>query len=72
MQDSQIDEWVGLYEKFETKFDRTGRHVLLNSAFTKGDYIFLITYAQHESPANAELKFLQLRQAKSIRKMCWW
>lgn len=73
MHDSLIAEWGGVYEKLTDVFERTGARCVVDSAFSKGDYPFLIKSAQDHlvnNPSPAELRHLQ--QATSMRQSAEW
>lgn len=72
MHDSCIAEWGSLYERLEEAFDRTGGRVVVDSAFSRGNYPFLIKSAQDEQGASTALENVQLRQATSVRQASEW
>lgn len=42
MHDSQIAEWGGVYEQLQSIFDRDGPSCVVDSAFSRIDYPFLL------------------------------
>jgi len=46
MHDSTIAEWGSIYEKLKNAFERTGGTCVVDSAFSRGRYPFLIKSAQ--------------------------
>lgn len=51
MDDSQIYEWTGLYEKLERFYKKIGGTIVVESAFDKDRYPFLVKSAQDERHA---------------------
>lgn len=73
MHDSLIAEWGGVYSKLERVYEQTGARCVVDSAFSKGDYPFLIKSAQDhlaDNPTPVELRILQ--QATSVRQTAEW
>ncbi|KAE9159250.1 hypothetical protein PF004_g31610 [Phytophthora fragariae] len=73
MHDSLIAEWGGVYEKLEHVYETTGARCVVDSAFSKGDYPFLIKSARDHlanNPSSSELRRLQ--QATSVRQSAEW
>lgn len=72
MHDSQIAEWGGVYEKLEQCFNVHGGRVVVDSAFSQGQYPFLIKSAQDETNAEGALEVIRIRQATSARQASEW
>lgn len=72
MHDSSIAECGNLYEKLEDVYEKTGGKVVVDSAFAKGQYPFLIKSAQDETEAQSADDVIRLRQATSVRQASEW
>lgn len=71
--DSAIAEWGKIYEKLSTCFEETGGRCVVDSAFSKGQYPFLIKSAQdHLSAGNNCEEIIMFRQATSVRQASEW
>jgi hypothetical protein len=67
MHDSQIAEWGNVYSKLESVFDATGGQVVVDSAFSKAAYHFLL-----KSGDDVVLPTEQSRQVTSLRQSAEW
>lgn len=52
MHDYIIAEWGGIYEKLKEHFNRYGGRCVVDSAFSKGNYLFLLKSPQDPLMAN--------------------
>lgn len=70
MHDSTIAEWGGVYSKLQEAFDLIGGRCVVESAFCKSNYPYLIKSAQDCLAASdgtiEDMNYLQ--QAKSVRQ----
>jgi len=65
--DSQLAAWGGVYAKLESLYALTGGHVVVDSAFSKNAYSFLI-----KSGSNIVLPSEKSKQAISLRQSAEW
>lgn len=72
MHDSQISEWGGRHEKLENFFEKTGGIIVVDSAFDKGRYRFLVECAQEETHAETLEYVNTIGQARSLRQSAEW
>ena len=72
MHDSQISEYGGLYEKLERFQEKTGGTIVVDSAFDRGRYPFLVKSAQDETSAETPEEVNTIRQATSFRQSAEW
>lgn len=72
MHDSQISEWGGLYQELEDVYDLTGSSIVVDSAFHRSRYKFLIKSAQDETHTEGPEEVNQIRQATSMRQALEW
>eukprot|EP00171_Calliarthron_tuberculosum_P022248 IDg22248t1 len=72
MHDSMIAEWGGIYEKLQEAFDEHGGICVVDSAFAKGRYPFVLKSAQDETSAEGAAEVIKLRQATSARQASEW
>lgn len=68
MHDSQICDWGGLYDKMEEVFQKCGGRVVVDSAFCKNSYPYLIKSAQDETGCEGFEAVTRNRQATSLRQ----
>lgn len=72
MHDSTISEWGNVYSKLKGIHDRTGGLCVVDSAFSKGFYPFLIKSSQ-DMPVTGDFGNVLLnRQATSPRQASEW
>ena len=74
MHDSVIADWGVIYPKLETVYSQCGGRCVVDSAFSKRLFPFLIKSSQDayiSSSADASL-YTQLRQATSVRQAAEW
>ena len=69
--DSTIAEMGGLYTKLEFLFNQYGAKTVIDSAFSRGRYPFLIKSSSEEKAQNAQQRRI-LRDATSRRQMAEW
>lgn len=72
MHDRQIAEWGGVYEKLSECFNEFSGRCIVDSAFAKGVYPFLIKSARDETNAERAEEVIQIRQATSARQAYQW
>lgn len=72
MHDSQICDFGGLYDRLGEYFERYGGRIVVDSAFCRGDFPYLIKSAQDESAANGLEEVVTLRQATALRQAAEW
>eukprot|EP00171_Calliarthron_tuberculosum_P002982 IDg2982t1 len=73
MQDSTIAEWGNIYSKLEACYDAFGGRCVVDSAFCKTQYPFLIKSAQdHLTSAADAADVIHLIQATSARQVYEW
>lgn len=72
MHDSTIAEWGKVYSKLESVFDRSGGRCVVDSAFCKGLYPFLIKSSQDIPVSHDFDDVLLIRQATSARQASEW
>lgn len=72
MHDSLLSEWGGIYEKLESFHAKCGGTIVVDSAFDKGSYPFLIKSAQDETRAEGSEEINLIRQATSMRQASEW
>lgn len=73
MHDSQVAEWGGIYEKLALLYERDGARFVVDSAFSRGNYPFLIKSSQDACPSvNSKDEFIHARQATSARQASEW
>lgn len=77
MHDSTIAEWGNVYAKLDEVFERTWGCCVVDSAFSKGDYPFLIKSSQDHFPIAENLTIAsstiaEARQATSARQAFEW
>lgn len=71
--DSTIAEWGGVYKKLEKIFNQTGGTCVVDSAFSRDKYPFLIKSAQDHLMAGGNAEQIMLfRQATSARQASEW
>lgn len=71
--DSLIAEWGNVYEKLEKWYDETGGRCVVDSAFAKGTYPFLIKSAQDPLLAGDDVtSVIRFQQATSARQASEW
>lgn len=68
MHGSQISEWGAFYDKIENLLEKTGGTIVVDSAFDKGRYGFLIKSAQDKTHAETQEDVNTIRQATSLRQ----
>lgn len=56
----------------ERKYNECGGNVVVDSAFCRGNYEYLIKYAQDETSADGAVKLLRLVQAASLGQSAEW
>jgi hypothetical protein len=69
--DSSIADFGGLYRKLEILFHQYGAKTVIDSAFSRGNYPFLIKSSSEEKAQTAQERCL-LRDATSLRQMSEW
>lgn len=72
MHDSCIADWGDMYDKLEAEFQRSGGRVVVDSAFARGSYPFLIKSAQDDRGTEGAFEHIQCRQATSLRQASEW
>lgn len=74
MHDSVIAEWGGVYEKLDAHFRQHGGRCVVDSAFSKGHFPFLIKSLQDNLLASdgTAASITTLRQATSARQASEW
>lgn len=73
MHDSSIAEWGGVYEKLQLMYDRYGVRCVVDSAFSKSEYPFLIKSSQDAYPfAKCAADIIRAQQATSARQASEW
>ena len=72
LHDSVIAEWGNVYQKLEETFENHGATCVVDSAFSKGDYPFLITSAQDMPMSNDRNIHQKAQQAISVRQASEW
>ena len=72
MHDSQIADWGNVYGKLEDVFVRFGGRCIVDSAFAKGDYPFLIKSSQDMPITSDPRDVIRARQATSARQAAEW
>lgn len=72
MHDSQICDWGGIYDRLESMHKKSGGKVVVDSAFCRGSYPFLIKSAQDDRSVNSLEEVARLRQATSVRQAAEW
>lgn len=68
MHDSQLSEWIGLYQKLEDVYHMTGGSIIVDSAFDRSRYKLVIKSAQDETHAEGPEEVNHIRQATSMRQ----
>lgn len=71
MHDSSIVEWGNLYGP-EEAYLHSGGQVVVYSAFSKGNYQFLIKYAQDETKDESFEESVKLWQAMTVQQASQW
>lgn len=61
-----------MYLKLEKEFERNGGRIVVNSAFSRVKYLYLIKSAQDERMAEGAYEHIQCRQAMSLRQASEW
>lgn len=72
MHDLKICDWGGLYEKMEDIYERTKGKAVVDSAFSRGNFDYLIKSSQDDSSAAEPMEVMRLRQATSLRQSGEW
>lgn len=72
MHDSKISDWGGIYEKLEKFYFEFGGTIVVDSAFDRAKYPFLIKSAQDETRAEGPEEINKIRQATSLRQVSEW
>lgn len=74
MHDSSIADWVGVYRKLEIIFNACGGRCVMDSAFAKGQFPFLIKSSQdYLGQSDGDPVVLaRLRQATSMKQTSEW
>lgn len=72
MHDSQICDWGGLYVKMEDIFEKWHGRVVVDSAFCRGSFPYLIKSAQDECGCDGPEEVIENRQATSVRQAAEW
>lgn len=72
MHDTQIIDWSDLYTILEDFYSYVKRKLVVDSAFCKSSYLFLIKSTQNETVGEKVEKVVRLRQATSIRQPAEW
>ena len=72
MHDLTVSEWGGLYEKLENGYNLHSGRCVVDSAFSRGHYPFLITSAQDETRPESAEELIQIRQAAAARQASEW
>lgn len=74
MHDSIIADWGGIYRKLREYYDTYGVYCVVDSAFSKGDFPFLIKSSQDPlMSSNGDGSLLaMLKQATSVRQASEW
>lgn len=73
LHDSTVSEYGGVYEKLEQVYERCGGKVLVDSAFSRGNYEFLIKSSQtHLVDADTAEGVTLGKQATSARQAAEW
>lgn len=72
MHDSVIANWGKVYDKLEVAFDRTGARCVVDSAFSKGYFPFLIKSSQDMPTTSNFGDIIRARQATSARQASEW
>jgi len=72
MHDSAIAEWGSIYQKLEDVYERTGGTCVVDSAFSRGQYPFLIKSSQNLPDTAVSAELHRARQATSARQGSEW
>ena len=70
--DSQLAEWGQVYTKLEKTFDETGGKVVMDSAFSKGNYPYIVKSGQELPLQSTRREVLVSYQATSCRQAAEW
>lgn len=72
MHDSVVSEWGNIYTKLGLEHEKHGGKCVVDSAFCRNSYPFLIKSSQDETRAKDAREVLQIRQATSARQASEW
>lgn len=73
MHDSTIAEWGNMYSKREAVYERTGGRCVVDFAFSKGDYPFLIKSSEdYLTNSESSLQITTAKEATSARPTAEW
>jgi hypothetical protein len=70
--DSQIAEWGNIYSKLSEVYKKFGARVIVDSAFSRTEYPFLIKSSQDLPLTSGAAEIIRARQATSARQAAEW
>lgn len=68
MHTSLVVEWGGLYRKLVKYYQHYGGRCVVDSAFSRSNYFYLIKSAQDEGYANGHSEIIILIQVAAVRQ----